>query len=63
VPAIALAGHWQVAAGLILLQGLGRGTRKPIVQAMLRSHVALVAFAAGAQIASLPVFVLARRHA
>jgi MFS family permease len=35
VPAIALAGHWQVAAGLILLQGIGRGTRKPIVQAML----------------------------
>lgn len=37
VPALALAGHWQVAAGLIIIQGLGRGTRKPIVQAML-SH-------------------------
>ncbi|HEX5595113.1 MAG TPA: MFS transporter [Micromonosporaceae bacterium] len=35
VPAVALAGYWQVAAGLILLQGIGRGTRKPIVQAML----------------------------
>jgi MFS family permease len=35
VPAIALAGYWQVAAGLIILQGLGRGTRKPIVEAML----------------------------
>ena len=35
VPAIALAGHWQVAAGLILIQGIGRGTRKPVVQAML----------------------------
>lgn len=37
VPALALAGYWQVAAGLILLQGIGRGTRKPITQAML-SH-------------------------
>ncbi|GIJ27725.1 MFS transporter [Micromonospora qiuiae] len=35
VPALALAGHWQVAAGLILLQGIGRGVRKPLVQAML----------------------------
>lgn len=37
VPAIAFAGHWQIAAGLIIIQGLGRGTRKPIVEAML-SH-------------------------
>lgn len=36
VPALALAGHhWQVAAGLIVVQGLGRGLRKPLVQAML----------------------------
>jgi MFS family permease len=35
VPALALAGHWQVAAGLILLQGIGRGLRKPVTQAML----------------------------
>ncbi|MFC0529702.1 MFS transporter [Phytohabitans kaempferiae] len=35
VPALALAGHWQVAAGLILVQGIGRGVRKPLVQAML----------------------------
>ncbi|HEX5541865.1 MAG TPA: MFS transporter [Micromonospora sp.] len=35
VPAVAFAGYWQVAAGLILLQGIGRGTRKPVVQAML----------------------------
>jgi MFS family permease len=35
VPAIALAGHWTVAAGLVLLQGIGRGMRKPIVEAML----------------------------
>jgi MFS family permease len=35
VPAIALAGHWTVAAGLVLLQGIGRGMRKPIIEAML----------------------------
>lgn len=35
VPAMALAGHWALAAGLLLLQGLGRGLRKPIVEAML----------------------------
>ncbi|MEV7228614.1 MULTISPECIES: MFS transporter [Polymorphospora] len=35
VPALALAGYWQVAAALILLQGIGRGIRKPLVQAML----------------------------
>lgn len=35
VPAIALAGHWQIAAALILLQGIGRGLRKPTVEAML----------------------------
>ncbi|MEV0396267.1 MFS transporter [Polymorphospora rubra] len=35
VPALALAGHWQVAAGLIVVQGVGRGVRKPLVQAML----------------------------
>ncbi|HEX6938291.1 MAG TPA: MFS transporter [Longimicrobiales bacterium] len=35
VPALALAGTWHVAAGLIVLQGIGRGLRKPIVQAML----------------------------
>jgi hypothetical protein len=35
VPAIALAGHWTLAAGLVLLQGIGRGMRKPIVEAML----------------------------
>jgi len=35
VPALALAGAWHVAAGLIVLQGIGRGTRKPIVQGML----------------------------
>lgn len=35
VPALALAGYWQIAAGLILLQGIGRGARKPLVQAML----------------------------
>jgi MFS family permease len=35
VPAIALAGHWTLAAALVLLQGIGRGMRKPIVEAML----------------------------
>jgi hypothetical protein len=35
VPAIALAEHWTLAAGLVLLQGIGRGMRKPIVEAML----------------------------
>jgi MFS family permease len=35
VPAIALAGHWALAAGLVLLHGIGRGMRKPIVEAML----------------------------
>jgi MFS family permease len=40
VPAVALAGQWQVAAGLIVIQGLGRGARKPIVEAMLSHTVA-----------------------
>ena len=35
VPAIAFAGLWAVAAGPLLLQGIGRGMRKPIVEAML----------------------------
>ncbi|WP_074307840.1 MFS transporter [Micromonospora cremea] len=35
VPALAFAGHWQAAAGLIVVQGVGRGIRKPLVQAML----------------------------
>jgi MFS family permease len=35
VPAMALAGHWALAASLLLLRGLGRGLRKPIVEAML----------------------------
>lgn len=35
VPALALAGHWPVAAGLIMVQGIGRGVRKPLVQTML----------------------------
>ncbi|MGX5733263.1 MFS transporter [Bosea thiooxidans] len=35
VPAIALTGHWSVATALILLQGVGRGMRKPIIEAML----------------------------
>jgi len=35
VPAMALAGHWQVAAGLILLERIGRAMRKPTVEAML----------------------------
>lgn len=35
VPAIALTGHWQAAALLILIQGLGRGARKPVIQSML----------------------------
>jgi MFS family permease len=35
VPAMALAGHWQVAAGLILLERIGRAIRKPTVESML----------------------------
>lgn len=35
VPALALAGHWPIAAALIVVQGIGRGVRKPLVQAML----------------------------
>ena len=37
VPALALAGQWQIAGSLIVVQGIGRGLRKPIIQAML-SH-------------------------
>jgi len=40
VPALALAGYWQLAAGLIILQAIGRGTRKPITQTMLSHAVA-----------------------
>ena len=35
VPAMALAGNWQVAAGFILLERVGRAIRKPTVEAML----------------------------
>jgi MFS family permease len=35
VPAMVFAGNWQVAAGLILLERIGRAIRKPTVEAML----------------------------
>src|SRR5436190_9305053 len=35
VPAMALAGNWQVAAGLVLAERIGRAIRKPTVEAML----------------------------
>jgi MFS family permease len=35
VPAMALAGSWQVAAALILAERIGRALRKPTVEAML----------------------------
>lgn len=35
VPAMALAGNWQIAAALILLERIGRAIRKPTVEAML----------------------------
>src|SRR5438105_10747285 len=35
VPAMALAGNWQVAAGFVLLERIGRAIRKPTVEAML----------------------------
>src|SRR5256884_1986915 len=35
VPTLALAGQWPVAAGLVVAERVGRGIRKPTVQAML----------------------------
>jgi hypothetical protein len=35
VPAMALAGSWQIAASLILMERVGRAIRKPTVEAML----------------------------
>jgi predicted MFS family arabinose efflux permease len=35
VPALALAGRWPAAAGLIVAERVGRGIRKPTVEAML----------------------------
>src|SRR5438105_7393967 len=35
VPAMALAGNWQVAAGFVLLERIGRAIRKPTVESML----------------------------
>lgn len=35
VPAMALTGHWTLAVSLIVLQGIGRGLRKTIIEAML----------------------------
>ena len=35
VPALALAGHWPVASGLVVGERVGRGIRKPSVEAML----------------------------
>jgi MFS family permease len=35
VPAMALAGNWQIAAALVLAERIGRAMRKPTVEAML----------------------------
>jgi len=35
VPALALAGRWQLAASLVVAERAGRGNRKPTVEAML----------------------------
>jgi MFS family permease len=35
VPALALAGQWPVAAGLVVSERVGRGIRKPTIEAML----------------------------
>jgi len=35
VPALALAGNWPLAAGLMIGERLGRGIRKPVMSAML----------------------------
>src|SRR5215212_7404714 len=35
VPAMALAGNWQIAAALVLAERIGRAMRKPTVDAML----------------------------
>ena len=35
VPALALAGQWQLASGLVVAERAGRGVRKPTVEAML----------------------------
>ena len=35
VPALALAGNWPVAAGLVIAERVGRAIRKPTVEAML----------------------------
>src|SRR5437867_7501777 len=35
VPALALAGSWPLAAGLVVSERVGRGIRKPTVEAML----------------------------
>jgi hypothetical protein len=35
VPAMALAGNWQIAAALVLAERVGRALRKPTVEAML----------------------------
>jgi predicted MFS family arabinose efflux permease len=37
VPALALAGHWPVAAALVIAERAGRAMRKPPVEAMLSS--------------------------
>src|SRR6266567_185812 len=38
VPAMALAGNWQAAAGLILAERIGRALRKPTVEAIDTQH-------------------------
>jgi hypothetical protein len=35
VPALALAGNWPLAAGLVIAERVGRAIRKPSVEAML----------------------------
>jgi hypothetical protein len=38
VPALALAGQWPFAAGLVVTERVGRGIRKPTVEAMLSEN-------------------------
>src|SRR5256885_17238909 len=54
VPALALAGQWPLAAGLVVAERTGRALRKPVVEAML-SH-------AGRSIGAGWVFGLKQGH-
>jgi hypothetical protein len=74
VPALALTRQWPLAASLVVSERIGRGIRKPTVEAMLsyagsaamgllyeKSILAVVLFSVILQLAAIPVLFIANK--